>query len=270
MSVCVIIPIYKTRLTSDEELSFHQTLRILGHHSISLACPTALDIGYYTNIANEIGIRLGTERFPDSYFQGISGYNRLLLSALFYERFATFSYILICQTDAYVFRDELNDWCEKGYDYIGAPLIGNFNDNTFSTRMRVGNGGFSLRNVQTIIRYFNSRRNVYSPCQAARSIALWEKPYTRVFAWILMILGWRNKPSTVAARWNYNEDDFWSGALDKSRYALKKPSPEEAMHFSFERFPSNLFEMCGKHLPFGCHAWRKYQYNEFWSQYLKP
>lgn len=44
-----------------------------------------------------------------------------MLSAEFYERFLAWDYILLCQTDAFVFRDELADWCARGYDYIGAP-----------------------------------------------------------------------------------------------------------------------------------------------------
>ena len=267
-SVCVIIPIYTTHLTSDEELSFRQTLRVLGHHSISLVCPDALDISYYTHFANEMGVRLGAERFPNVYFQGVPGYNRLLLSPFFYERFSAYNYILICQTDAYVFRDELDKWCEKGYDYIGAPLVGNYRDEVFSTRMRVGNGGFSLRRISSFLSFFNSRKNVFSGPQLIRRINLWGKPYTRILVWLMMVLGWRNSPSVVADRWKYNEDDFWSGLLNGTRYQLRTPEIAEAIRFSFERFPSELYEMNHHQLPFGCHAWRKYQYESFWSKYI--
>lgn len=61
--------------------------------------------------------------FPDTYFKGIAGYNRLMMSPEFYETFAQWEYILIYQTDAWVFSDRLSEWCSKGYDYIGAPWI---------------------------------------------------------------------------------------------------------------------------------------------------
>ena len=134
--------------------------------------------------------------------------------------------------------------------------------------MRVGNGGFSLRNVQTVLLFFKSKKNVFSPSQAARIISLWRKPQTRFFVWILMMFGWRNKPLSISAGWRYNEDGFWSGLLDNSRFALKKPNPEEALSFSFERFPSFLFRLNDNKLPFGCHAWRKYQYEEFWATFI--
>ena len=83
-----------------------------------------------------------------------------------------------------------------------------------------------------------------------------------------MMLGWHNKPKSVAAHWKYNEDDFWSDLLNNSRYKLEKPSPQEALRFAFERFPKDLFEIT-KELPFGCHAWKKYQYDEFWRKWIE-
>jgi hypothetical protein len=82
-----------------------------------------------------------------------------------------------------------------------------------------------------------------------------------------MLLGYRNKLSYFANNWKYNEDDFWSKFLMKTTFSLSKPNPDKALEFAFERFPSNLFEITGK-LPFGCHAWEKYEYTEFWKQYI--
>ena len=60
--------------------------------------------------------------FNDTYFESIYGYNQLMLNVEFYEAFSK-KYILIYQTDAFIFKDDLNYWCEKDYDYIGAPWI---------------------------------------------------------------------------------------------------------------------------------------------------
>ena len=266
--VTIVVPVYLSDISKDEELSFRQTLTVLEKYPITIVCPYNLDISAFETIANEFKIDLRLEMFDKIFFQGIKGYNRLLLSQEFYQRFSNYEYMLICQLDAYVFRDELKEWCNQGYDYIGAPLVGHFSDTVFSHSMRVGNGGFSLRKVSTYISFFMSRKKVFSSKQIVRYIALWKKPYTRIWLWLFMMLGWRNIPSDVAQRWNYNEDDFWSGLLDNSRFALKKPSPRVALQFSFERFPSELFEMNNKQLPFGCHAWMKYQYHEFWERLI--
>ena len=60
-------------------------------------------------------------RFANYYFESISGYNKLLLSLEFYNRFKEYEYLLIHQSDAYLFKNELDYWCQKGFDYIGAP-----------------------------------------------------------------------------------------------------------------------------------------------------
>ena len=45
-------------------------------------------------------------------------------------------------------RDELLDWCNKNYDYIGAPWVKKERDNIL---LKTGNGGFSLRKSNPIL-----------------------------------------------------------------------------------------------------------------------
>lgn len=55
--------------------------------------------------------------------------------------------------------------------------------------------------------------------------------------------------------------------MDDSNYALSKPSPREALFFALERFPKELYAIIQR-LPFGCHAWRKYEYESFWREVI--
>jgi hypothetical protein len=264
----IIIPVYKDNLTENESISFHRTIFILSNYPIVIAAPSDLDLHCFVNIAQQYGKQLQIERYQKDFFNGLNGYNRMLLSQEFYERFRLFEYILICQLDSYIFYNKLNDWCSREFDYIGAPLIIESNGQFNSDNMRVGNGGFSLRRIKPILNFFSSRQNVFSSKQIIKLIDLWKKPYTRIFVWLLMMLGWRNKPTIVSSKWQYNEDDFWSGLLDNSRFALKKPIPEEALKFSFERFPLKCYQHTNA-LPFGCHAWEKYDYELFWRKFIK-
>ena len=43
--------------------------------------------------------------------------------------------------------------------------------------------------------------------------------------------------------------------------------PREALEFSFELAPRYCFMMNGRRLPFGCHAWFRYD-REFWEPFL--
>lgn len=268
--VAIVIPVYKPGLDGNEKVSIRRTLKVLGRYPIVLVCPEdMMDTSQYEGLANATGVVLQIERFAPHFFEGIEGYNRLMLSKLFYARFSEFEFILISQPDAYVFRDDLMAWCGKGYDFVGAPIFGRFTDKVFHPKQsRVGNGGFSLRRVEAFLDYFDGRKHVIRTKDIAKCIDLKKKPMTRWAIWLLMALGWRNKPSSVAKQWKYNEDDFWSGMLNGTRYELSKPEVEEALLFAFERFPSEAYAITGT-LPFGCHAWAKYQYESFWKTYIE-
>ena len=164
--VQVVIPVYQNQLSESEFHSLRQVCKVLKRYPLVIVKPESLDVSNW----KEIYPLLEIESFPDEYFKGISGYNRLMLSELFYSRFVERTeYLLIYQLDAYVFRDELEDWCNKGYDYVGAPWMRRpvYNRLPVSAWMRlsmwysrarkepsrqdlynkVGNGGFSLRHV---------------------------------------------------------------------------------------------------------------------------
>lgn len=262
--VAVVIPVYKRELAWNEEISFRQTMRVLGSFPIIMVCPETLDLSKYNAIAGENNRTIYKESFDDKYFASIAGYNRLLLSEEFYARFERYEYILIAQLDTYVFRDDLAEWCCKGYDYIGAPLFGNKMN---VHRSVVGNGGLSLRRVDAYLNYFKGKKHVVPISQIAQRIDLSAKPYTRWFIWLLIVLGWHNTPRSFAARYKANEDGFWSISLRGTNYELKIPNVEEALGFGWERFPSDLYTYLG-HLPFGCHAWEKYEYDTFWKEYI--
>lgn len=269
--VVVIIPIYKEKPNTNEVISLRQTMCVLGQYPIVLVCPERLNLDVYENLYVELrgAESLLHESFEEKYFYDIKGYNRLLLSEVFYERFAQYEYMLICQPDAYVFRDELMEWCNKGYDFVGAPLFGTYWEGQSSLQKgKIGNGGLSLRKVESYLNFFRGKEHVVPVKEIAKRINFKRKPYTRWLVWILMIIGWRNAPKKVAQRYQWNEDNFWSIYLDGTNYELTKPSVLESLEFAWERFPSKLYAQLG-HLPFGCHAWEKYEYDTFWKKYIQ-
>src|SRR5947209_4446890 len=122
----VIIPVYKEELAPEERLSFARCSKVLGNYPITLVAPQRMALGEYA----ETQIRFSVKRFPPDYFKSISGYNRLLMYRQFYKSCIDSEYILIYQLDSYVFRDELEAWCRRGFDYLGAPWFqGHGDDN---------------------------------------------------------------------------------------------------------------------------------------------
>jgi hypothetical protein len=196
------------------------------------------------------------EAFEDRYFAGISGYNALMLSPCFYERFADSTYILIHQLDAYVFRDELEYWCAQGYDYIGAPwlvrpvyrfplfrlaswlkkqyCLATGTPNGQITRYRVGNGGFSLRKVS-------------SHLKATRDLS-------KVIEFYLA-----HKHNHI-----FHEDVFFAVEVNRHQMGFHYPHYMEALKFSFDKYPALCFRLNGNQLPFGCHSWYGRKMKRFW------
>lgn len=239
--VVVVIPIYKAELSNSERISLQQCISVLANYPIVIAKPDQLNISF---LLKEFP-SLKTKSFQNYYFENIAGYNQLMISTGFYKSFSEYEYMLIYQLDAFVFKDNLQEWCRSGYDYIGAPGLEperlfklQATDtkelaNALSSQRPVLNGGLSLRRISSMIRYL--------------------KIYKLFFP-----------------KWVGNEDKLFS--LDARRLAplrlfIKLPHWETALQFAFEKSPAASFELNAQELPFGCHAWEKYD-PEFWKGFI--
>lgn len=235
MNVVIVIPIYKENVSSTEYLSLKQAQTILKDYPLCFICPEGLSTSFYEATCPNATFL----RFEKNYFENTVGYSKLLLSASFYHQFLPYDYLLIYQLDAYVFKDELMDWCKKGYDYIGAPWIERPPLVNGKPKVdiqdwfigRVGNGGLSLRKVQS--HYRNTR---------------FFKPILRFF--------------------EKNEDMFWGLFLYWLNPFFKRPNWREALYFAFEMNPRKAYELTEQTLPFGVHAWEKYD-KGFWAEWVK-
>lgn len=268
----VLIPIYKTIPDLNEEISFKQCLKILYKHPICIFTYKGLDISFYTKKLDNDKITYWIEYFDKKYFEDIQGYNRLMMSFHYYNRFKEFVYILIYQLDAYVFRDELEYWCRKEYDYIGAPWFENYGTHENNNNLwAVGNGGFSLRRIDTFLNVLKFKKPLY-PCSELNKIYPKGKNLnSRILRFIKILIkscGYKNNSYYFSKQFIENEDAFWSIFLQKSRRPIKIPKYEEAIQFSFEKSPQFLFEINDNKLPFGCHAWAKYDFDNFWKKFI--
>ncbi|GEO03220.1 hypothetical protein AAE02nite_08840 [Adhaeribacter aerolatus] len=249
----VVIPVYKkfNQLIVSELASLQQVLTVFIKRDIFLVAPNLLDCQPYLDLVKKLKRNVGVLRFDDHFFRSTDGYNELMLSLDFYECFTKYDYLLVAQTDSWVFRDDLDLWCSKGIDYVGAPwpdednlykIINNKKKWFFRFSMliqkaigrkndwRVGNGGFCLHNIQSSIK----------------------------------VLRWFNK---LNLRFSGNEDLFWGIYIPLIWPFFKVPDELEAVAFAFEKNPEKYFKLNKSKLPFGCHAWEKYN-PSFWKQWI--
>lgn len=249
--VKVVVPVYKEVLSELEYASLRQTVMVLKGYPIVLLKPHNINIDHLIAEFPSLEIQsVSTDWIGVK--NGIAGYNRMMLSAEFYNIFADTEYILICHVDAWIFRDELTYWCERGYDCVAAPWVrrGFYNYPLIKQYMsmrrliskgmgavsrqiiydKVGNGGLSLRRVE--------------PFSAA---CVKYKKEIEIF---------------LSVRYHlYNEDVFFALVPREFRY----PTVDEALRFAFDTNPVYCYNRCGGHLPFGCHGWSKPKMHGFWG-----
>lgn len=269
--VNILIPIYKEELSQDEYTSLRQCLSILPKHPITLVCPKSLKLDNYFADYHDFKV----ETFNDYFFKSIDGYNKLMMSKQFYQRFLSYEYILIYQLDAYVFSDELEYWCLKNYDYIGSPWFEGYDLPTDDKKFNgVGNGGFSLRKVSShykALNYFwihfilKSYYESISQLIASKQTTFIRSNLFFIRSFLYRFIKRKNsKLKTIIM----NEDGYWALVVPKINRYFKIAPIDEAIKFSFEANPELLYKMNNNQLPFGCHAWARYN-KLFWQNFIK-
>jgi len=229
-SCCIIIPIYHSIPSYEEKLSIKRCLSVLNDYDIFFIYPDNMNLSNYQIYTNANFIA-----FHSRFFKSPKTYSRLLLSEDFYKPFMKYEYMLIAQTDTYILNTKytLNQFIKMNYDYWGAPWPKGpfYKPYTIKDYLKkiiirhpenchVGNGGFSLRKVQTTFSLVKSKR------------------------YFIKIL------------WHFNEDMFFSYlALDEKNKYHSAPV-NLAATFAIENNMKE--EILYGNKPFALHAWSKY------------
>jgi hypothetical protein len=265
--VAIVTPLYRFPLTADEQISIRHLRLHLGQFDRYIIGPETLPPEFSD-------FRL--QRFPRRFFESTNSYSKLLVAKEFYRAFARYQYILIYQTDCLVFSNELEQWCRAGWDYVGAPWFRNFEPDPAGGFWAVGNGGLSLRKVSSALAVLcSTRRTVDDPKERGEQTQRFKSmPQLRrlliSLRTFLFRCGYHNNLRWLLRQLEanpYNEDLFWAFHAQKLVSPYRIPTPQEAVAFSFEMAPRFCFQQNSERLPFGCHAWPKYD-REFWEPYL--
>lgn len=214
-NVAVVIPSYKESLTANENISLIQAKKIFKNYNIFFILPNSAIIDYGC-------MEISEYRYSNDYFSSLRMYSKFMLQPDLYQDFREYDYILVYQLDAFVFEDRINEFCDLGYDYIGAPWLDGvfFKKNEKETMWYVGNGGLSLRKVDSFLKW--TKKADFSP-----------------------YIDCLNEDLIIAA---YG-------------FPLLNIAPIDiALSFSFEANYTKCMELTKGRIPFGCHAWERYQF----------
>lgn len=217
-------------------------------HAVAFLCPSDFDVESLVGKYPQVGIVqvssdwLGIRR-------GILGYNEMMLSEKFYHLFYNYEFLLICHVDAWVFHDDLKRWESQDVDHVAAPWPMPPSYNRYPKKLyyilrtslcqsshyllfnHVGNGGFSLRRVQSFIKICHNRKSDIEHFKAH-------------------------------AKGSRNEDVFWSLYAKE----LRTPSAEEAYSFAFDCKPHLAYKMNNEQLPMAAHGYNRIC--SFWKKFI--
>jgi hypothetical protein len=274
--VLILIPVYKEveKLCSLEIFSIRNTLlKFKESHSIGLLRSNKINKNSY--------IDLFSYQFLDFEFQFSTWleYNTLLKNISFYQILYPYKYLLIVQTDAFVFSSDLTEFYQ--YDYVGAPWE---RDSLKYIKGRVGNGGFSLRNIEKIYFLLKAKNRMFS----LRSLLHLNFKHTYKFGPMSRVNGYKKfsiyqiisllwKSLFQYISWNsfrnayqiesLMEDTLYGVLFPYHFSSFKVPSFDIAVTFSIDENPHLFYQLNSNRLPLGCHAFIK-NYSKFWNRFI--
>lgn len=229
MKVAIVVPIYKTVPDEEELYTLHRIQQKYPCTDKYYVAPEGLDMANYS------GDQFAVKSFPKHYFKSERSYTRLLLNKEFYRCFEAYDYMLLIQTDVWLVKGEeaLEPFLQCGYDYIGAPWlegnkiypytfrgIGKLPDRITHPKICfVGNGGFSLRKINSFIRLLEKYQ-------------------------------WR------ARLWRRAGEDTFFSYYGTEMKDFRMPDCDEASKFALEKKAREQWESGVR--PMGIHAWKKY------------
>lgn len=263
-NVAVVVPVFREIILPSELVSLRHLREHLSRFPIYQISPQSL-------VQRIAGMQ--PCQFQDDYFRSISAYSRLMLSREFYERFIDYEWLLVYQLDCLVFSGGVSNWCSHAYDYIGAPLFRRMADprSGFSGGC---NGGLSLRRTRAFLNVLGSTRYLDGNPSLCRDV--FHHPWVEVrpsrfigrcLKRLQIARAVRAGAESYVASYTLNEDQFWSARASYFWPAFRVAPPDTALRFAFEAAPDWCFEQSGRNVPFGAHAWQKWDPG-FWEPYL--
>lgn len=275
--VCVAISVTQKISLQREIVSLKQALKIFQNYPIIFICPQHFDealLDEYMHLHPDISFK----KF-DSRYSGSSMVNSLLLTELFFYESFDYEYMMTHHLDAYAFRDELEYWCNQGFDFIGAPWA--FIENgKLGFHQNTGNSGFCLKNIEKIRQVMLQKitfRNALKLKKMSNKYLMEKKEYgffKNFSNYLKFYLKFAFKKPAFYEVSQYlfrldipEEDSIFAFAFPKIFMDFKVAKANEAIPFAFEACPREIYEINGRKLPFGCHAYHRFA-PDFWQKFI--
>lgn len=254
----VVIPVHRPTPSPSEVVSLRQAAKALAHREIVILAPEGLDLGAYHCLLPGAG----EFRVPPGCMASIQAYNRMMISPLVFNAVSGYSHMLLHEPDAIVLRDDLDYWCAQPQDYVGAPWFEGWGKAVpGSPIIGVGNFGLSLHRLDASRRVMASRQRWYPYRQAVRDLIDGTSGNAQLLARGVSAFGRAGQLRGAGRLYTEHCDIFWSRVVPGVERTFRVAPIAAALNFAWEVLPARCMEMCNGALPFGIHAWAKYDFN---------
>ncbi|GHB75798.1 DUF5672 family protein [Persicitalea jodogahamensis] len=157
--------------------------------------------------------------FDDRYFSSRTGYAKLLLGTDLYSNFGWSRYLLICEMNTVVTRNELAYWCRQGYDFIQPlPDFAGQSPSAINIQARLNRREFFIKNKIELAAFGNSSGI------SLRNIEAFQKLTKRKRRVIHQYLDSATNLENDAVFWEFYTNRWWPEmntptALSRKRFA---------------------------------------------------
>jgi len=274
LEAVIVVPVYKPadELCETDRLGLISAFHHFAEYPVVFAGPKRVGEKAYLDMASAYAVDAKFIAFDDAYFLGKDAYSRLLVSSHFYDCFRDYKFMLICQTDVFVFHNSLKEWMARGFTYIGAPWVVR-NELGEVMLTGAGNGGFSLRKISDFIRLTNKINHLQKLFSFWQSNKMTRKIPFGMFLRICAAPLWLdckiNKYTFyLAGNRLQHEDKYWCEWVAKVFTEFKNAPSWLSSRFAIEEEPSHFMQELAGDMPMGCHAWAIID-PVFWKRYIK-
>lgn len=256
----VVVPVHRPTPSADEQFGLQRCGSLLANHPILLVHPLGLDLSAYRALLPQAQ----PKAVPPAWMASIRAYNRMLINPAFYSEFSAYTHLLIHEPDSLVLSDQLLNWCQAGHDFIGAPWFEAFDASTPAHQIvGVGNSGFCLLNIAAMLRVLTSK---YRWLHRDKIVGdLMNKALGRPVPYNSQALfeglsdaGCLSHAHQIMVQ---NFDFFLTCHFPSADPSFRIATVEAALQFAWEVNPQICLELNDGHLPFGIHAWARYDRN---------
>jgi len=253
----VVIPVHLPTPSPSEVVSLRHCAKVLGCREIVILAPKNLDLGFYRELLpNATDLRV-----EPYWMASLKAYNQMMISPLVFEALSGFTHMIVHEPDALILSDEIDYWCNQPFDYIGAPWFEGWSSAVKNARViGVGNFGFSLHRLSTSRRVTSSFQRWYPYSSIKQDLRHGFRGDRERLRQGLSGLGSGGLLRGAHKLYSKHCDMFWSFTVPEVITDYRLATADIAVQFAWEVLPSRCMEMSRGNLPFGIHAWAKYNF----------